>query len=423
MLRNILLGAGVFSALIAVLIFSGKLSLGNKTAKAQGEVIMWGTVPEEAISRIFQEFNPKAKSYRITYKEVPAAGFNRALVESLASGTGPDLILAPHQYILSNAERIYPFPPAYMSETKFKEAYVDGASVFLTPQGALALPVAIDPMVLFYNRYLLSKHGVVTPPSYWDDLMRLAPTLTVKGKNGQFLESAIAVGAPNAPYMKDLMMAVVGQLGQVPVLGSRVTANVPIQENQDIQPLATALLFFSGFADPRKDTYTWSQYSSRADDQFIAEKVAMYVGYASELPTLRSRNPKAEFEMTYLPQTKDYNTFTTGATFYGVAALKSSRNLVTALTAEADLGSRGVGPALAAVIGATAPFRSFASSQGTPDVIARSMLVARAWYDSFPSESSAYAATMMTDVLSGRVNPSEAASAFVSRLQDLYTPI
>lgn len=432
MLRNILLGVGVFSALLAVLIFSGKIPIGNRDAQAAGEVSMWGTLPEESMNQILQQFNPKAKNYRITYKEVPEAGFNKTLLEALASGTGPDLILTPHQYILSNAERIYPFPAASMSEKTFKDTYVDGARVFMTQQGTLALPVSVDPLVLFYNRYLLSKQGIVAPPSYWDDLVRVAPTLTVKDQNGQFLESAIAAGAPNVPYMKDIMMAVVGQLGQVPVLNQNrgdgdifltVTANIPIPQNEDIQPLTTALLFFSGFSDPRKDTYTWSQYAPRADEQFLAEKLALYMGYASELPTLRSRNPKAEFEMTYLPQTKGYNTFMTGARFYGVAAMKTSRNLFTALTVVGDFGSAGVAPAIAGVIGATPPFRSYAAVQGTSDVVARSMLVARAWYDSFPLESSAYAATMMSDVLSGRVSPTDAASSFVLRLQDLYTPL
>lgn len=432
MLRNILLGAGVFAALLAVLIFSGKLPIGNQGAQAGGEVVMWGTIQEESMNGLIQEFNPKAKEYRVTYREVPEAQFNKVLIEALANGTGPDLIIAPYQYILANAARVYPFPTATMSEKVFKDTYVDAASVFLTPQGPLALPVSVDPMVLFYNRHLLSKHGVVSPPGFWDDLVRLVPTLTVKDQSGQFLESAVALGSANVPHMKDIMMTVVSQLGQLPVLrqvrqdGSAVaivTANKPIDANQDIQPLSTAALFFTGFADSRKDTYTWSQYGESADNQFVAEKLAMYIGYASELPVLRSRNPKGDFEMAYLPQTRGYNTFATGAKMYGVATLRTSKNLVTALTVESQFGGSGIAPAIASAVGATPPFRSYATVQGVPDVIARSMLVAKAWYDSFPAESSAYAVSMLADIISGRFNPTDAANTFVSRLQDLYTPI
>lgn len=432
MLRNILLGAGIFAALLAVLIFSGKLPVGNQGAQATGEVVMWGTIQEEYMNPILQQFNPKAKEYRVTYREVPEAQFNKVLIEAIANGTGPDLIIAPHQYILANVNRIYPFPTASMSEKVFKDTYVDAASVFVTPQGPLALPVSVDPMVLFYNRYLLSKHGVLNPPAFWDDLVRLVPTLTIKDQNGQFTESAIALGASNVPYMKDIMMTVVSQLGQVPVLrqvrqdGSAsviVTANAPIETNQNIQPLSTAALFFTGFADPRKDTYTWSQYGEQADNQFVAEKLAMYIGYASELPTLRSRNPKGDFEMTYLPQTKGYNTFATGAKMYGVAALRTSKNLVTALTVESQFAGSGIAPAIASAIGATPAFRSVAGEKGISDVIARSMLVTKLWYDSFPVESTNYVASLLSDILSGRFNPTDAANTFVARLQDLYTPI
>lgn len=432
MLRNILLGAGVFSALFAILMFSGKISLGDEDAKAQGEVTMWGTIPEELMNPLIFKFNPKAKDYQVTYMQIPEESFNKELLEALASGTGPDIILAPHQYILSNAERIYPFPSEYLSEKVYKDTYVDGASIFLTPQGPLALPVSVDPIVLFFNRYLLSKHGVSYPPAYWNELVSLSPTLTVKDKEGRFVESAIASGASNVPHMKDIMMTAVGQLGQLPVfnqygsdgvLVTTVTANQPTQFNKEVLPLASALLFFSGFADPRKDeTYTWSQHGPRADEQFVAEKLAMYMGYASELSTLRSRNPKAEFEMSYMPQAKDYNTFLTGGKFYGVAAIRNTKNLVTALTVVRDFGSLGVAPAIANTLNATPPFRSYASMQGMPDVIAKSMLVARAWYDKFPAESSGFTATMMSDVLSGRVSPHEAAMSFVSRLQDLYNP-
>lgn len=432
MLRNILMGAGVVAALFAVLIFSGKLPIGNKETQATGEVVMWGTIPEQAMNGIIQQFNPKAKEYRVFYKEVPEAQFNKVLVEALANGTGPDLIVAPYQYILSNSARVYPFPPSYLSEKKFKDTYVDAASIFMTPDGALALPLSVDPMVLFYNRSLLSKHGIVNPPAYWGDLVNLVPALTVRDRNGQFIESAIALGAANVPHTKDIMMTVVSQLGQVPVLrqvrqdGSvviNITANTSLVTNQNVPPLSTAALFFTGFADPRKKTYTWPQYGESADNQFVAERLAMYIGYASELPTLRARNPKADFEMTYLPQTKDYNTFAVGAKMYGIATLKTSRNLVTALTVESQFAGDGVAPVIASSIGATPPFRSYATVPGVPDVIARSMLVAKVWYDSFPLESSAYVAGMLADILSGRFNPTDAANTFVSRLQDLYTPI
>lgn len=432
MLRNILLGVGVFAALLSVLIFSGKIPVGNKGEEAKGEVEMWGTINEVQMNRVVQEFNPKASSYRVVYREIPVMQFNQVLLEALASGTGPDLIIAPHQLILANQSRLYPFLLSSFSEKAYKDSYVDGASLFFTPQGAVALPVTIDPLVLFYNRTLFSKHGIITPPTYWDELVNMVPTLTIPDNRGGFAESAISLGAPNTPYAKDILMATVGQLGQTPVLRQytaegapllSVTANTPVMVDGDVYPLATAARFFTQFSDPTKNTYTWSQYGGNAEDQFVAEKLAMYVGYASELPTLRARNPKADIEMTYLPQTRGYNTFVTGGQMFGIATLKTSRNLVTSLTIQSQFAGSGVAPSIAYLLGTVPALRAYAGTQGLSEVIGRSMLVARPWYDSFPIESMNLVSTMLSDILSGRMGPSDAAAVFVSRLQDLYTPI
>ena len=304
MLRNILLGVGVFAALFSVLIFSGKLPIGNNSANTpKGEVVLWGTFPETAINPIIQAFNPQAKTYRVTYKEVRADVFSQTLVEALANGTGPDMILAPHQIILSQASRLYPFPLTSFSEKNFKDTYVDGATLFFSPYGAIALPVSIEPMVLFYNRTLFSKHGIASPPAYWDEVLKFTPSLTVKNSKGQFLEAAIALGAGNVPYAKDILMAGVSELGQIAVLTQynqegtlvpSVYANTATTEGGDVLPLSTFVRFVTQFADPTKSTYTWSEFNGLADDQFVSEKLAMYIGYSGELNILRARNPKGD---------------------------------------------------------------------------------------------------------------------------------
>jgi ABC-type glycerol-3-phosphate transport system substrate-binding protein len=431
MLRTILLGAGVFSALIAILIFSGKLPVGNTAQKATGEVVVWGTIDETQMNTIVQQFNAQAQTYRITYREVPDAQFSKKLTDALADGTGPDLIIAPHQQILANASRIYPFPAASLSQKAFTDLYVDGASLFYTQAGALALPITIDPLVLFYNRRMLSKHGIVNPPQYWDELVTMAPQLTLQNAQRIFVESAISLGAPNTPYSKDILMSTVMQLGQTPVLsqlradgvyGQKVLANTPVKEGGEVLPLTTAARFFSQFADPSKPTYTWSQYQGNAVDQFLAEKLAMYIGYASEFSTLTSRNPTEEIGMTYLPQTKGYNTFALTGNMYGIAALKTTKNAVTALTVEGQFAGAVIGPQIALAANATPALRQYAANQSISDVIRRSMLVARPWYDSFPTESSNLTASLFIDILSGRLGPTDAVNGFVSRLQDLYTP-
>jgi ABC-type glycerol-3-phosphate transport system substrate-binding protein len=427
-LRNILLGVGLFGTIFAVLIFSGKIQIGGQDTTARGEVQLWGIIPDEQMNPILQSFNPQAKTYAIRYTYVPEEDFNQRLLEALASGTGPDLIFARYQTILAQEERIFPFPTASLPEKTFRDTFVDGATILFGFQGAVGLPVTVDPLVLFYNRSILSRRGIINPPTYWDEVGSLTPTLTARQGN-RFIESAIALGTPNTPYAKDIIMAIVTQLGQSPVIHVpsnsggyfSIEANTPVGEESDIMPLATTNRFFTQFGDPGQKSYTWTDSLGDASTLFVGEKLAMYIGYASEYGTLRARNPRADFGMTYLPQTRGYNTFSTGMKMYAVATLKSSKNLTTALTAQSQLSGSGVAPSIAAVIGASPALRSYAATQGLDPVVARSMLVARGWYDSHENGSTEFTSAMISDIINYRYGVSDASSMFVARMRDLYS--
>lgn len=438
MIRKILIGSGIFAALISILIFSGRLPIGGSSSNAPvGDVAMWGVFPDSEMADVIQPFNAKAKTYRINYTYVSPADFENKLVQALASGVGPDLILAPYQNILSEQARIFPFPttannysPNYFTETSYKNTFLNGASIFWTPYGALALPVAMEPTVLFFNRTLFAKHGILSPPVFWDELVNMVPKLTVQDTNGNFLESGIAMGTYTVPYIKDIIMTIVYQFKQVPVLpgygnnGSfsyEFLANNPIDESSQVQPLSMIMRFVTEFSDPNKTTYSWNQFSGNAADAFVAEKLAMYIGYAGEFPVLRSQNPKMDIEMSYLPQTRDYNSSVTGMRLYGIATMRQAQNPSGALAVESAFSSLDWSPQLANIVGATPAVTSYLTTPGINEVLKNSLLVARGWYDINISASDGFMTQMFDSIISGRQGIIEAVGDFVSRMTDVYT--
>jgi ABC-type glycerol-3-phosphate transport system substrate-binding protein len=432
MFKIIVISAGIIAAVLSVLVFSGKVSLGSGGAKAPtGQIEVWGTIPKDPMENFLMQYNAQAKTFRVTYRFIPEDGFSTALVEALAEGRGPDAIIAPYQKILEQASKVYPFPAASFTEKNYKDTYVNGASILWTPQGALALPVSIEPLVLFFNRTLLAKHGVVAPPKYWDEINGLVPTLTVINPQGAFVESAIALGAyNNVPNTKDILTTMVHQLGQETVVkqvngaGSyvyTVTANTPVKEGGDIFPLAVDLRYFMEFSDPTKNKYAWNQFLPNAQDQFVAEKLAMYIGFYGDGKTIRERNQKLDFDSTYLPQTKDYNTFVTGMRLYGFATLRSVKNANVAFRVESDFASLDWSNQISALVGGVPAHTSYVKLQGVPEVLGRSNLVARGWFDVKPQSSSALFEQMIRDVSSGKTDVSDAVTEFVTRLQDKYT--
>jgi hypothetical protein len=224
-------------------------------------------------------------------------------------------------------------------------------------------------------------------------------------------------------------MTIVAQLGQVPTLTQydetgnptvSVTANAPLKEGDQVFPLAAATRYFVQFADPTQDSYSWNRYAGKADDMFVAERLAMYIGYSGEMTALRARNPRGDYEMSYFPQTRGYPNFVTGMRMYGIATLKTTRNLPVATKVQYDLSGGVYSPSIASITGGVPALRAYSGTSGLHQVIARSMLVARGWNDSHPEESNGYIVAMLSDILNYRYGVNDAVNMFVGRLRDLY---
>jgi hypothetical protein len=106
---------------------------------------------------------------------------------------------------------------------------------------------------------------------------------------------------------------------------------------------------------------------------------------------------------------------------YAIATLKSSKNPTASFAVESQFASPGVSPAVAAIVGAVPALRSYAGTQGLDPVVARSMLVARGWYDPYYEQSTGYILSMISDIINYRYGVSDAVNIFVARLRDVYT--
>lgn len=430
MIKIILPGVAALLALFAFLVFSGKIPIGSNSSKAQGptgDLEIWGTLPSEAVNPILQDLTNSVKTYTVAYTEIPEADFNDQLTNMLASGRGPDLILAPYQIILAQKDRILSFPYASLPANSYRNAYVDGAAVFLVNDGALALPVSIEPMVLFFNRTLFAKHGIAGTPMTWNDVLDMVPYLTVRDDaTGKFLESGIALGATtNIKYAKDILMTLVAELNQRPVTfestNYQVTADTPTPDNPDVHPLTSALQLFTQFSKPRSAVFSWNALQDDSLDRFVSGSLAMYLGYSGEAPLIAKKNGRLDVGIAMFPQAKGYNTHVTSMKLYGLATLKRTTFPTTSLTAQAALAGADYGPAIASAVGGITPLKSILSQdQGLDPSIKTGALVATGWFDTASDISSQYIARMVDDVVTERQEVSDATNDFVNNLQSVY---
>ena len=96
--KAIILAIFIVAAVVGVLMFSGIINIGGSSSTSttmKGSVAVWGTVPYSGMSAFLQEYNLRNQDINVSYQEKDEATFASELIEAIASGQAPDLILLP----------------------------------------------------------------------------------------------------------------------------------------------------------------------------------------------------------------------------------------------------------------------------------------------------------------------------------------
>ena len=186
--------------------------------------------------------------------------------------------------------------------------------------------------------------------------------------------------------------------------------------------LGSILKFYTDFADPNKNVYSWNRSLPNSNNAFSAENVAFYFGFASELQTLINSNPNQNFGMAPMPQIKNANFKLTGSRVTGIAILSTSKNTSTAFTA-ASLLSKGDFASKLAIAMGTAPARrdllKIKPADSFSPIFYDSALYAKSWIDPSEADTDNIFKNMIDGVLSNSTNPQGAISDANSKMSFL----
>lgn len=417
-------------ALLAALIFSQIIPVGSKGKSnvAVGNVTLWSTWSSQDLQSLIGVFNQNNQTFTLTYKQKNPATFNNDLLEALASGTGPDLVILPQQSIIGLDRRLFHIPFTTFPQATYLNTYIQGGSIFLAPDGIIGFPMTVDPLIMYYNRNMLDAANIPIPPSTWDELTADVPLITRKDASGNFTRSAVAFGTfANVLHAKDIIATLLLQAGNPIVIRNTPTQISPRRfitslegsSGSSSNSIETILNFYTQFSDPLKsDTYSWNNTFSSDRDAFIHEDLAFYFGSASELPIIASKNPNLNFNVAPVPQQKNTKLPITFGTVQAVAMMKTSHNPATALVAAQLLSSKDFLLNLIPIMQQSvpiAPARRDMISTIPPtlwgSVFYTSAFRAQGWLDPGEDQSNAIFKTLFDDIARG------AASAFYDPIQ------
>ena len=428
----LLIGSGFFM-IFAVLVFSGIIPIGSKVSKFGGQVLLWGTVSDVEIRQFIADFNNNHKrEFNLVYRAFPEEEFDQELLEAIAAARGPDLVLLPDNLIVRYEDKVFPVPFDSYPLRSFQDIFVEEGELFVTTNGILALPLFVDPLILYWNRDLFSSAGIALPPTYWDELLVMAPRLSlIEERTNIVTRSAVAMGeAVNITNFKAILSALFIQAGDNIIRRDTTGVLTPVlgafSEN-GISAAESGLRFYTGFANPSQKIYSWNRALPEAERAFVGNQLAMYFGFASELADIRTKNPHLNFRTAMLPQIRGALAEKTFGRITGVAALRSSGNLETAFRVMFAL-SEPESVRVFATAARVAPARRdiLVETEGMDadqSVFRDSAIIARGWLDPVTSETNAIFQTMVEGVTSGRERERGAVSRASRALQRLLPSI
>lgn len=416
----VVMGVFAFFIVIAVFIFAGLGNIGS--GPSIGTVEIWGTYNQDMMDEYITVLNETDETAGyIKYTYIPREIFQEELVEALASGQGPDLFILDQSYILRHWSKIAPISYEYMSRRNFMDTFIDEGELFLSNSGILGMPFAVDPMVLYWNRDIFAEKGFAKPPAYWDDTIFMAEKMTDMDDSGNISLATLAFGTyNNVTHAKDilstLMMQKGGEIVGRTADGILYSALEPQGEFEGgLAPAQTAVRSYTEFANPVKTIYTWNRSLPSSIDMFANGKLAMYIGYASELSNIQARNPNLNFDVAVLPQIRSGETKRT-LTFGKMDALimsRQSQNPYGATVIANFLSAPFASAYFSKVNSTSSPRRDLLAEQSEDvlqEIFRTSALISRAWLDPRPAQTDEIFENMIESVISGRLRFSDAVS-------------
>ena len=292
-------GGGFLKALLKiVLIFIviGALGVGGWYAyttfmgQKEATITYWGLWENDTIvSAVIADFEAKNPSIKVEYSKQSPKQYRERLQAAIARDEGPDVFRFHNTWVAMIHSNLAPVPQTVITPAEFSSTFYPVASADLVAGSTIyGLPLMIDGLGLYYNEDIFASIGV-TPPTTWEEMLGLVPSLTVKNEEG-ITTSAIALGTTgNIEHFSDIMAVMFMQNG----------AKIQTPTGKEAEE---ALVFYRKFADPADPMYTWNDSFDNSIVAFANGRVAMILAPSWRTFEIKQINPDLHFRIAPIPQ-------------------------------------------------------------------------------------------------------------------------
>lgn len=337
-MRRILLFAVIGFALVGIIIVVVTILARRQPAqpttrapRGPASLTIWRFSDDEAIFKpLIEQFAQENPEIKIEYVKKELKDYEAQATNALAAGKGPDIWSIPDDWLARHADKLVPTPDGLLkrdrndrrtNEQVVAESYVPVVAKQVVLNGkVLGLPLTVDTLALYLNTGELNRlvtekfnQGVELDDiirrqelTTWNDLVTFVKALTVRTKDSVG-RSIIGLGSgSNVEVAPELLAAIMIQNRAQMISPDAVTAifHLPAKKSTGatFNPGKEALDFYTAFANPAKEVFTWAPSFPNAQQAFLEGKTLMAFGYSDFARTINQLKPDLNVRILPLPQ-------------------------------------------------------------------------------------------------------------------------
>ena len=350
--RLIVASAGFILLTLIILSLMGVFNRKPQEIIPERETLVFWNVydDEEVFKQLIYAYKEKNPYVDIVYERKRYNNYREFVSELLSAKQGPDIYAIHHTWLPLERKRLVAMndvmpdlnPPLVIN--KYPEVFrfdfvVEPAPGDLEGEPKIyALPLAIDTLALYYNIDLFNTNSIVYAPRTWEEFVDVVNKLERVDENGNITLSGVALGSAfneRVNRSTDILSLLMMQSGaQMNNEYGRITfdSGVKTEDGFTYYPARDAINFYTSFANPNSQNYTWppnAKYAKNAFysiDAFVEGTAAMMINYSYHRETVKKRNPDLKFSVSEIPQPQDSVVKINYASYWGYAVPKISDN-------------------------------------------------------------------------------------------------
>ncbi|MBI2416215.1 MAG: extracellular solute-binding protein [Candidatus Kerfeldbacteria bacterium] len=415
---------------------------------------------EENILPSITAFQANHPYIKVEVRQLTPEEYENSLIEAWAQGEGPDIFSIPNSHLGKFKNLISPLPSSIKVATVTTEksfgstqqivdstakrtispqqisslfpqvvsddtVLVDETDTTTATEKVFGLPLSLDTLVLYYNKDLLSKGKIPLPATTWQEFVEQVPKMTLVDIDNNVIQAGAALGtANNVPGYFDIMSLLMMQNGAVMSLGDRILFADESEEQRDYFPGSKALEFYTSFANPEVEWYSWNSNQPDALETFINGTSAYFLGYHYQLADIKNRAPQLNFDIAPIPQVDLAAEVNYANYWLETVSINSAHPNEAWALVEYITTTTAVAQAYADATGQPAALKAILADQQedfTLSVFANQALTAQSWYaGSKPAEVDQAFADMITVVNDQRLDPQTAVANTAAKVELTY---